>query len=157
MISMYNLQVFQNFSTSLCTERISYTFTSAKAFNMRILVDEQGNTVAYLYKKAILDKSLSKVLGVVLGNCLFAKSDEPVGRIFNDTLRDERGHIIAKMTREHHVEHHLNTIDIRNGAWEIMMHIKEHVCAWLPEKKVWSSENIESFLNRKSSYAALVS
>jgi hypothetical protein len=123
---------------------------------MRILVDEQGNTVAYLYKRAIVDKSLSKVLGVVLGNCLFAKSKEPVGRIFNDTLRDEKGHIIAKVTDQHHaVDHHLNVADIRNAAWEILMQIKEHLCGWMPEKMIWSAENIETFLHRKSSYPVL--
>jgi hypothetical protein len=133
-----------------------YSFCARKKlFCMRILVDEQGNTVAYLYKKAIVDKSFSKVLGVVLGNCLFAKADEPVGRIFNDTFRDEQGNIIARLTNQHQVEHQLNAADIRNGAWEIMMQIKEHVCNWLPDKKVWSSENIESFLHRKSSPAVL--
>jgi hypothetical protein len=117
---------------------------------MRILVDEQGNTVAYLYKKAIVDKTLSNVLGIVLGNCLFTKSQEPVGRFFNDALHDEKGNIIAKLKHEHQAEHHLNTTDIRNGAWDIMMHIKDYVCAWLPASKSWSDENVETFLQRKS-------
>jgi len=122
---------------------------------MRILVDEQGNTVAYLYKKAIVDKSLSKVLGVVLGNCLFAKADQPVGRMQGDTLLDEQGNSIAKVTYQHQpIEHHLNAADIRNGAWEILMQIKDYVGGLLPDKKVWSSEGVESFLHRKSSYAA---
>ncbi len=122
---------------------------------MRILVDEQGNTVAYLYKKAIVDKSLSKVLGVVLGNCLFAKSNQPVGRMQGDTLRDEQGNIIAKVTYQHQaIEQQLNTADIRNGAWEILMQIKDYVGGLLPEKKVWNSEGVESFLHRKSSFVA---
>jgi hypothetical protein len=121
---------------------------------MRILVDEQGNTVAYLYKKAIVDKSLSKVLGVVLGNCLFTKSDQPVGRMFKDTFRDSQGKIIARMMPEHYMEHQINTATIRNGSWEIMMHIKDHVCSWLPDTKVWSGENIESFLQRRSVVSA---
>lgn len=118
---------------------------------MRILVDEQGNTVAYLYKRAIVDKSLSKVLGIVLGNCLFAKSQQPVGRLFKDTLRDENGHIIAVVSLDHHAELPANITSIRNSAWEIMMDIKEHVCNWLPDKKIWSGEGIENFLQRKSS------
>lgn len=123
---------------------------------MRILVDKQGNTVAYLYKKAIVDKSLSKVLGVVLGNRLFAKSEQPVGRIQGDILCDEQGNIIAKVTYDHQaIEQHLNTSDIRNGAWEILMQIKDYVGGLLPDKQVWSSEGVESFLHRKSSYAAL--
>jgi hypothetical protein len=121
---------------------------------MRVLVDEQGNTVAYLYKKAIVDKSLSNVLGVLLGNCLFTKYQEPVGRFFNDTLHDEKGNIIAKLQHEHQAEHHLNTTNIRNGTWEIMMQIKDHVCAWLPNTKSWSKENVETFLQRKSGHLA---
>lgn len=122
---------------------------------MRILVDEQGNTVAYLYKRAIVDKSLNNVLGIVLGNCLFAKSQQPVGRIFKDTLRDENGHIIAKVSSDHPSELPANVSSIRNSAWEIVMDIKEHLCSWLPDKKTWSAESIENFLQRKSDLLAV--
>ena len=116
---------------------------------MRILVDEQGNTVAYLYKKAIVDKSQRKVIGLILGNSVFANSDQPVGRVFNDALRNDKGEIVAKVTPQHQSENHLNTAEIRNETWEIMMQIKDHVCAWLPDSKSWSKENMESFLQTK--------
>jgi len=122
---------------------------------MRTLVDEQGNTVAYLYKKAIVDKSLNNVIGIILGNSVFANSNQPVGRVFNDALRNDQGEIIAKVAPDHHAEHHLNTAAIRNGAWEIMMQIKDHVCAWLPDNKSWSKENIVTFLQRKSGSLAV--
>jgi len=122
---------------------------------MRILVDEQGNTVAYLYKKAIVDKSFNKVIGIILGNSVFANSKQPVGRVFNDALRNDQGEIIAKVTPIHHAEHHLNTTAIRNGVWEIMTQIKDHVCAWLPDSKSWSKENVETFLQRKSGSLAV--
>lgn len=122
---------------------------------MRILVDEQGNTVAYLYKKAIVDKSLSKVIGIILGNSVFANTNQPVGRVFNDALRNDKGEIIAKLAPDHHAENHLNTVNIRNGAWEILVQIKDHVSAWLPDKKSWSKENVETFLQRKSGSLAI--
>ncbi len=122
---------------------------------MRILVDEQGNTVAYLYKKAIVDKSFNNVIGIILGNSVFANSNQPVGRVFNDALRNDKGEIIAKVTPDHHTEHHLNTAAIRNGAWEIMTQIKDHVNAWLPDSKSWSKENVVTFLQRKSGSLAI--
>jgi len=40
---------------------------------MTSIVDKTGETIAYLYQNIILDTRQEKVLGLILGNCLFGK------------------------------------------------------------------------------------
>ena len=113
---------------------------------MNPILDQKGNTVAYLYNKLLLDVKLQKVKGVVLGNCVFGHKAEPVGKFFNNTFRNLYGDIVAVSNSQYNHEPVINQLDILNGAWKILMEIKTHECTWIPENNEWSDQSFSEFL-----------
>jgi hypothetical protein len=64
---------------------------------MTPILDQHGLTVAYLHLNIILNTEQDRVLGLVLGNCVFGATDSPVGKFFKDTFRNMRGEIVAEL------------------------------------------------------------
>ena len=57
---------------------------------MTPILDQHGLTVAYLHLNIILNTEQDRVLGLVLGNCVYGATDSPVGKFFKDTFRNMR-------------------------------------------------------------------
>lgn len=114
---------------------------------MNSIVDKEGNIIAYLYQNVIVDTNKEKVLGVILGNCFFGKSREPLGKFFNDTFRKKNGKIIARLgqkyTRDDFPE---NDYHLIKDAWNSLLEIKDHICIWIEEKKEWTKKDFVEFL-----------
>jgi hypothetical protein len=112
---------------------------------MTPLTDQFGNTVAYLHKKMLIDPTCTTVLGLIVGNCVFGNRAEPVGKFFNNTLRDIQGRIISKASSEFYTTP-VNEKELMAGTWRILMQIKNHVCTWIPEMNTWSDQNLTEVL-----------
>lgn len=105
------------------------------------IVDKSGNTIAFLYQNMILDTSQQKVIGLLLGNCVFGKQVSPVGKFFNDTFRKKNGKIIAKLGEEITSKKPPKDAQLSLQAWQILTKVRDHVCIWIEEKKTWTKQN----------------
>lgn len=117
------------------------------------IVDKSGNTIAFLYQNMILDTSQQKVIGLLLGNCVFGKQVSPVGKFFNDTFRKKNGKIIAKLGEEITSKKPPKDAHLSLQAWQILTKVKDHVCIWIDEKKTWTKQ---SFLEHLATEKELV-
>lgn len=123
---------------------------------MTTIVNDKDETVAYLYQTIILDISQTKVLGLILGNCVFGQHTAPVGKFFKDTFWKQNGKIVAKLGSEIFPCKLANERQILADAWLMLSNVKEHVCMWVEEKEKWSQESLVSFLEIQESRAIAV-
>ena len=115
---------------------------------MTSIVDKSGETIAYLYQNIILDIRQEKVIGLILGNCLFGKKNSPIGKYFNDTFRKKNGKIIAKLGKDTSSKKPKNEPEIHNQAWQILSRMKDHVCIWIEEKDNWTKDSFLEFITQ---------
>jgi hypothetical protein len=113
---------------------------------MTSIVDKSGQTIAYLYQNIILDINKEKVIGLILGNCVFGKQSAPVGKYFNDTFRKKNGKIIAKLGKEYSTKKMDNEEALFLEAWQMLNIVKDHVCMWIDEKKAWTKQGFYEYL-----------
>lgn len=113
---------------------------------MTPVTDKQGNIVAYLYNNIVLDNSMQTVMGVILGNCVFGDAPTPLGKFFNNVFRGTNGKVVAVAQNVEKPASAINKVHILDGAWKILMRIKEHVCGWIPEVEEWSPKSLPEFL-----------
>lgn len=113
---------------------------------MTTIVNDKGETVAYLYLTIILDVSQSKVLGLILGNCVFGQHTAPIGKFFKDTFRKQNGKIVAKLGKEVFPKKPADEKKVLADAWTMLSNVREHVCMWVEENEKWTQESFTSFL-----------
>jgi len=113
---------------------------------MTPLSNEFGITVAFLHKKMLIDLSGKYVLGLVVGNCVFGNQADPIGKIFNNILRDTNGSIVAKLEPENKTKLTVDETMLMNATWELLMKVKTHVCPWIPEMHTWSERSLTEVL-----------
>lgn len=113
---------------------------------MTTIVNDKGETVAYLYLTIILDLNQSKVLGLILGNCVFGQHTAPIGKFFKDTFRKQNGKIVAKLGKEVFPKKPSNEKQVLADAWTMLSNVREHVCMWVEENEKWTQESFAGFL-----------
>ncbi|MDE3252803.1 MAG: hypothetical protein KGO92_08345 [Bacteroidota bacterium] len=114
---------------------------------MTSIVDKSGKTIAYLYQNMVLDITQLKVLGLLLGNCVFGKQVSPVGKFFNDTFRKKNGKIIARLGEEVSAKKPPKDAHLSLQAWQILTKVKDHTCIWIEEKKSWTKQGFLEYLS----------
>ncbi|MCA6449716.1 MAG: hypothetical protein IM584_01500 [Chitinophagaceae bacterium] len=115
---------------------------------MTSIVNKNGETIAYLYQNMILDLTREKVIGLILGNCVFGKQTGPAGKFFNDTFRKKNGKIIAKLGDDVSATFKKSPKDAQLSlqAWQILSKVDNHVCLWIEEKKSWTKQGFIEYL-----------
>jgi hypothetical protein len=108
--------------------------------------NQYGQPVAYLHLNIILNIEQNKVLGLILGNCVFGEADVPVGKFFKDSFRKTNGKIIAELGEETSPVRPSNEPAILKQAWEKLAAVKNHLCMWVDEKNEWSEKSFTHFL-----------
>ncbi len=109
---------------------------------MTPILDQSGNTIAYLHLNIILSTEKDTVLGLVLGNCVYGTDTRPIGKFFKDRFRQLDGTIMATLGTEAVSGRPLHESMILRQAWTILMQVKDHVCVWVEERNNWSSETL---------------
>jgi sporulation protein YlmC with PRC-barrel domain len=120
---------------------------------MTSIVDKSGLTIAYLYQNIILDIKQEKVMGLILGNCVFGRQQSPVGKFFNDTFRKKNGKIIAKLGKEISSKKLPKEKEYSLEAWQLLTKVKDHVCIWIDEKKSWTKQDFLEYLSEEKELA----
>jgi len=106
---------------------------------MNSIIDKEKNIVAYFHNLMIIDAIEENVIGIVIGDCIFGSSKEPVGKLFNNTFWHLNGEKMALLEEEIlHIETiKLNEKTLIIDAWEILNNIQNHTCKWIVEKNNW--------------------
>jgi hypothetical protein len=113
------------------------------------ITDKEGKTIAYLKNNVVIDATQKRVIGLVLGNCLFGKFPYPVGKFFKNTFRNIEGEIIAIINPIKQEIEGISETEIINAAWQILTEIKDHICGWVQEKPEWSQQNLTDYLSHQ--------
>jgi len=120
---------------------------------MTSIIDKNGTTIAYLLHNIIVDEKQEKVLGIILGNCVFGGDKAPIGKFFNDTFRKKNGKIIAKLGKEVSSKKNPPSAKYTMEAWQLLTKVKDHVCLWIDEKKTWTKQSFLEYLSAEKEIA----
>ena len=116
---------------------------------MNSIVNKSGETIAFLLQNMILDISQEKVIGLILGNCVFGSQNIPTGKLFNNTFHKKNGRIIARLGK--YVSLGLKKLpegsNLLLQAWQILKRVNNHDCSWIDEKKSWTKQNFLEYLS----------
>lgn len=113
---------------------------------MNALLDKSEKAIAYINNNIIFLPGDHAVAGVVLGDCVFGRSGNVIGKLFDQTLYTTSGEIIARLQPQP-VKETGNTDLIRKQAWELIQVIKDHQCPWITPQKKWAAQSIAVLLN----------
>ena len=95
----------------------------------------------------MIEPSSPKVLGVVLGNCVFNKNGHVCGKFFKGVFRNLSGEKVAML---HHGEkkdlQQKQISELMNQAWDIISNIEDHTCPLVNEREDWSEIQLKKAL-----------
>lgn len=116
---------------------------------MTILMNREGKLTAYLYNNMIISATLNKVIGIVLGRCVFGRTGAVKGKLINRIFYSLSGEIISW-------EHELPRVSAekfyvaehQQEGWAILADIKDHYCPWIHPSQQWSSISVDDLLRQ---------
>lgn len=127
-----------------------------KPMVMTAIIDQHGETVAYLHLNIIINTTKDTVLGLLLGNCVFGEAEAPVGKFFKDSFRNMSGKVVAVLGQEVIPGRPANEPDILQQAWTKLTAVKNHLCMWVEEGDSWSDDSFYHFLQTEQLRAVAV-
>ena len=113
---------------------------------MHLIKDKSDNIVAYLQHMIIFNLDKEEVLGILLGDCIFGKSDKIVGKIFKGHAHLLNGEIIGKVELDVEVKNFNVKKAQLLSAWDILSNVKDHTPIWIEETKKWSKKEFLTHL-----------
>lgn len=111
---------------------------------MQALLNKRGETIGLFLNKALLAPAPPyRVLGVVLGDVLYAAGPSPVGKFIDNYLYDTRGRRLAKLmdvsVASASVPVSKQAID--EAKWQMLPHIQEFTLNWISTSNEWAAEH----------------
>jgi hypothetical protein len=113
---------------------------------MHLIKDKSNNTVAYLQHMIIFNVDKEEVIGILLGDCIFGKSEKIIGKIFKGHAHLLNGEIIGKIELDANEKNFNVKKSQLLSAWDILTNVKDHTPIWIEETKKWSKKDFLSFL-----------
>ena len=111
------------------------------------LTDRIGNITAYLYNNLIIETNQQQVTGIILGNCVFGREGNMVGKLVHNNLYTVKGEIAArKLVKQGHTFIIKNLKDIYLQAWNIVSKVKGNVDPWIETTAIWSTVALPQIL-----------
>ena len=109
---------------------------------MYIIKVKNEDVVAIVDNNIVFTADDNRVIGILIGDCLYGKSKVMVGKIFNATVYLVNGEIVGKVGVSS--KNDLKSIKKEQmiEAWSILSGVKEHTSKWIIEKEVWSSKGL---------------
>ena len=118
---------------------------------MKCITDRENIVIAYLHNMMIIDLMQKKVIGLVIGNCVFGKGKDPIGKILNNTFLHFSGEKLALLKEETHTPDSikLQEKDFIIEAWIILKNVQNHTCIWIEEKNNWHENDLLCLLQQE--------
>jgi hypothetical protein len=106
---------------------------------MYTILNQKGESVAYIQNMMIMDLQLEHVHGILIGDCFFGKKNHLIGKIFNNTAYLANGEIVGNVVLNKEFKNIALKKSHMQAAWEILSNIKDHTSPWIVESKKWST------------------
>jgi hypothetical protein len=107
---------------------------------MYTILNQKGESVAYIQNMMIMDLQLEHVHGILIGDCFFGKKNHIIGKIFNKTAYLVNGEIVGTVVLNTAYKNVALKKANMQAAWDILSHIKDHTSPWIVETKKWSTK-----------------
>lgn len=123
---------------------------------MQAFYNHNGDVEGYLVEKLILNKKARQVMGIILGDIVYGRNGEPVGKYLQHVIYNSDGFKVARLSEDSiltSVNNYMNLI--REEGWEIIKHITNHYAHWLRLKEEWSPQPLEDILTPEHTAAAV--
>jgi len=114
---------------------------------MYVIKVKNDDVVALVANNIVFTPDNNRVIGILIGGCLYGKSRVMVGKIFNATVYLINGEILGRL--EVSSQYKVKTIskDHLVDAWSILAGVKEHTSTWIVEKDSWSKAGLVESLS----------
>lgn len=103
---------------------------------------KDGELIALIRNNIIFCAVEDKVVGILIGDCVYGKSQGVVGKIFNSTVYLLNGEIVGKLALSNKAGVKTIRKEQLIDAWSILSGVKEHTSKWIIEQKVWSGKGL---------------
>jgi hypothetical protein len=114
---------------------------------MTFIYDHKNNAVAYLFNQLIISVADNKLMGIILGHCVYGMQAKLIGTYFKEKIIDTKGETIAALkTGSLPDKVSVNKESFIAESWAMIRKIKEHFCPFVEEKLVWSKKNFSDIL-----------
>ena len=118
---------------------------------MDVLKNQKGEAAAYYLQNWIIDQKSLRVIGVVLGHCVFDIDGTICGKFFKRTLRTLGGEIVVTLEYENPDRpREVKFDELMKQAWDIITKIDDHACPAVEEISNWSDQTIYELLRVSS-------
>ena len=88
-----------------------------------------------------------RVMGLVLGNCVFDQQAKVVGKLFQQKVYNVKGEVLASQAQDSlPIPGNFNVSGCILNAWEILVMIKDHSCPFVTPKNSWSNASLAECL-----------
>ncbi|NCI45538.1 4-fold beta flower protein [Sediminibacterium soli] len=114
---------------------------------MQALYNHAGEVVAYQYQHMLVHPDNLKVLGLILGNCVFSNQANMLGKLFQQKVYNLSGEVLAsKDEASLPLPQSFDTTGSIMEAWQILVKIRDHSCPWVTAKNNWSHSSLGELL-----------
>src|SRR6476660_2773776 len=115
---------------------------------MTFIYDDKNNQVAYLFNQLIISVTNNKLMGIILGHCVYGLQAKLIGTYFKEKIIDTKGETIAELkTVSTPDKLSVNKEHFKTESWGMIRKIKEHFSPFVEEKLVWSKNNFIDILS----------
>lgn len=98
-------------------------------------------TIAFIYNNILALPENGRVIGVLLGNCVFGLDGQVTAKYFKHTLYTLDGLILAK--EDINIKPVvIDTIKLLNDGWQLITKIKDHSCPIIEPREKWTPVQI---------------
>ncbi len=112
------------------------------------LADNHQDIIALIYNNILLVPN-GKVIGVLLGHCVFGMDGQVKAKYFQHTLFTIEGNILAKAAESKKI-FSIDIMQLVENAWLVIMKIKDHTCPVIVPTNEWTHLSLrEHFYNVK--------
>ncbi len=105
------------------------------------LADHHQSVVALIYNNILLIPD-GKVIGVLLGHCVFGIDGQVKARYFQHTLFTMEGKALAK-DDESNDRFAIDIPQLLENAWLLLMKIKDHTCPPVVPTDEWATTSVK--------------
>lgn len=109
---------------------------------MYTILNQYGEKIAYIQNMMIVDLSGETVLGIIIGDCFFGKTNSVVGKIFNQTAYLINGEIVGRVIENKDYKTSALRKNQMLAAWDILSNVKEHTSKWIEVSDKWSEKTL---------------
>jgi len=115
---------------------------------MTFIYDDKNNQVAYLFNQLIISVTNNKLIGIILGHCVYGLQAKLIGTYFKEKIIDTNGETIGALkTVSKDEKLPFNKEHFITEGWSMIRKIKEHFSPFVEEKLIWSKNNLIDILS----------